>query len=223
MSPKRVSAGFRGRPMQGGGKRRQIQIRLSRGTRARAPTGNPGAGFFLERGAKPPRRIHDAGEARARTRDAGRATMDLRDKLIWIAVAALGAVAFGIVALTRGEPVNAAWLVTAAVCIYFIAYRFYALFIVRTALGVDPRRVDARPIATTTASITSRPTATSCSAIISRRSPARDRWSGRCSRRRWATCPAPCGFWRASCSPAPCRTWSCCSSRPGATPSRSAR
>ena len=67
--------------------------------------------------------------------------MDLRDKLIWIAVAALGAVAFGIVALTRGEPVNAAWLVTAAVCIYFIAFRFYALFIVRTALGVDPRRV----------------------------------------------------------------------------------
>jgi carbon starvation protein len=67
--------------------------------------------------------------------------MSLREKLIWIAVAVLGAVAFGVVALTRGEPVNAAWLVTAAVCIYFIAYRFYALFIVQTALGVDPKRV----------------------------------------------------------------------------------
>ncbi|RBP08606.1 carbon starvation protein [Roseiarcus fermentans] len=67
--------------------------------------------------------------------------MALREKLIWIAVAVLGAVAFGVVALTRGEPVNAAWLVTAAVCIYFIAYRFYALFIVTTALGADPKRV----------------------------------------------------------------------------------
>src|SRR5271165_5382056 len=67
--------------------------------------------------------------------------MELRDRLIWIAVAALGAVSFGIVALARGEPVNAAWLVAAAVCVYAIAYRFYALFIVRTALAVDPRRV----------------------------------------------------------------------------------
>jgi carbon starvation protein len=67
--------------------------------------------------------------------------MDLRERLIWIAVALLGAVAFGVVALTRGEPVNAAWLVTAAVCVYFVAYRFYALFIVSHALGVDSRRV----------------------------------------------------------------------------------
>ena len=67
--------------------------------------------------------------------------MDLREKLIWTAVAVLGAVAFGVVALTRGEAVNAAWLVTAAVCIYFIAFRFYALFIVSRALGVDPKRV----------------------------------------------------------------------------------
>ena len=50
--------------------------------------------------------------------------MELREKLTWIGVALLGAVAFAIVALTRGEPVNAAWLVTAAVCIYFIAYRY---------------------------------------------------------------------------------------------------
>ncbi len=67
--------------------------------------------------------------------------MELRDKVIWIAVALLGAVAFAVVALNRGEAVNAAWLVTAAVCIYFIAFRFYALFIVKRALGVDPKRV----------------------------------------------------------------------------------
>ena len=52
-------------------------------------------------------------------------------KLLWIAVALLGAVAFAIVALNQGEPVNAAWLVVAAVCIYFIAYRFYGLFVAR--------------------------------------------------------------------------------------------
>ena len=36
---------------------------------------------------------------------------------------------------------NAAWLVVAAVCIYFIAYRFYALFIVNRVFAVDPKRL----------------------------------------------------------------------------------
>ena len=61
-------------------------------------------------------------------------------KLLWAVVAILGAVALGIVALTRGEPVNAAWLVVASVCIYFIAYRFYALFIANKVFGVDIKR-----------------------------------------------------------------------------------
>ena len=62
------------------------------------------------------------------------------NKLLWSAVILLGTVALGIVALTRGEPVNAAWLVVAAVCVYFIAYRFYALFVANKVLGVDPTR-----------------------------------------------------------------------------------
>ena len=61
-------------------------------------------------------------------------------KLLWAAVAALGAVSFAIVALNRGEAVNAAWLVVAAVCVYFIAYRFYGLFVANRALGVDGAR-----------------------------------------------------------------------------------
>jgi carbon starvation protein len=61
-------------------------------------------------------------------------------KLIWTLIALLGAVAFGIVALNRGEAVNAAWLVIASVCIYFIAYRFYGLFVADRALGVDAAR-----------------------------------------------------------------------------------
>src|SRR5882757_5273191 len=64
----------------------------------------------------------------------------LQSKLLWAAVIALGALSFGIVALSRGEPVNAAWLVVAAVCIFLIAYRFYALFIVKRVLGTDPGR-----------------------------------------------------------------------------------
>src|ERR1700693_4496157 len=64
----------------------------------------------------------------------------LQSKLLWAAVIALGALSFGIVALSRGENVNAAWLVIAAVCIYFIAYRFYALFVAEKVLGVDPTR-----------------------------------------------------------------------------------
>ena len=62
-------------------------------------------------------------------------------KLLWVAVALLGAVSFAIVALNRGETVNAAWLVVAAVCIYFIAYRFYGLFVADRALGVDGGRI----------------------------------------------------------------------------------
>src|SRR6202171_4546944 len=64
----------------------------------------------------------------------------IQSKLLWAAVIALGALSFGIVALSRGESVNAAWLVIAAVCIYLVAYRFYALFIASKALGVDPAR-----------------------------------------------------------------------------------
>jgi carbon starvation protein len=66
--------------------------------------------------------------------------MSIPNRLLWLAVTLLGTVSLGIVALTRGEAVNAAWLVTAAVCIYFIAYRFYGLFIARTVFRVDPNR-----------------------------------------------------------------------------------
>src|SRR3984957_15772535 len=67
--------------------------------------------------------------------------LTLQAKGLWSAVAVLGAISFAVVALARGEPVNAAWLVVAAVCIYFISYRFYALFITRKVFGVDLKRV----------------------------------------------------------------------------------
>jgi len=61
-------------------------------------------------------------------------------KLLWGAIAVLGAVSLAIIALSRGEPVNAAWMVIAAVCVYFIAYRYYALFIANKVLGVNAGR-----------------------------------------------------------------------------------
>ncbi|WP_298427117.1 carbon starvation CstA family protein [Rhodoblastus sp.] len=60
--------------------------------------------------------------------------------LLWAAVAVLGAFSLGTVALHRGETINALWIVTAAVCVYLVAYRFYSLFIAQTALGLDDSR-----------------------------------------------------------------------------------
>ncbi|WP_419723072.1 carbon starvation CstA family protein [Sphingomonas panni] len=58
----------------------------------------------------------------------------------WAAVAIVGAVALGWIALMRGEPVNALWIVVASLCVYAIAYRFYGLFIASRVLRVDPSR-----------------------------------------------------------------------------------
>src|ERR671917_1924035 len=63
-----------------------------------------------------------------------------RSIVIWTAVAIVGAVAWGVIALVRGEQISAAWLISAAVASYAIAYRFYARFIVRRVLKVDDRR-----------------------------------------------------------------------------------
>ena len=66
--------------------------------------------------------------------------MTVAARLGWVAVAAAGAVSLGVVAFMRDEPVNALWLLTAAVCTYLIAYRFYARFIARAVLRLDPAR-----------------------------------------------------------------------------------
>src|SRR5439155_23666915 len=58
----------------------------------------------------------------------------------WTIVALLGALAFGVLALARGETISAAWLLTAAVCTYVIGYRFYSKFLANKVFGLDPRR-----------------------------------------------------------------------------------
>ncbi len=58
----------------------------------------------------------------------------------WALVSLLGAAAFGVLALARGETISAAWLLTAAVCTYVVAYRFYSKFLATKVFGLDPRR-----------------------------------------------------------------------------------
>jgi carbon starvation protein len=69
-----------------------------------------------------------------------KAMTDIRAKLAWTGIAILGALSLGIVALSRGETINAVWLVLAAVCSYLLAYRFYALFIADRVVRLDPTR-----------------------------------------------------------------------------------
>src|SRR6266446_5571113 len=61
--------------------------------------------------------------------------------LIWVAIAGLGAFALAGIALNRDEPVSAAWLVTAAICVYLISYRFYSKFIAEKVLQLDDTRM----------------------------------------------------------------------------------
>ena len=67
--------------------------------------------------------------------------LSITSKMVWILVAVLGAVSFGTLALSRGEHVNAVWLVLAAICIYSIAYRFYSLFIANKVFELNARRL----------------------------------------------------------------------------------
>ncbi|MHC8373878.1 carbon starvation CstA family protein [Pseudomonas sp. MDT1-85] len=60
--------------------------------------------------------------------------------LPWLLLAILGACALGVVALRRGEAINALWIVVAAVAIYLVAYRYYSLFIANNVMQLDPRR-----------------------------------------------------------------------------------
>ncbi|CAG7845472.1 Peptide transporter CstA [Pseudoclavibacter triregionum] len=58
----------------------------------------------------------------------------------WAAIALLGGVSWAILALHRGETINAIWFVFAAVCSYLIAYRFYSKYIERNVARPDDRR-----------------------------------------------------------------------------------
>ena len=60
--------------------------------------------------------------------------------LVWGLVGLVGAAAVGMVAVHRGEPINALWLVVAATCCYALGYRFYSKFIAAKILAIDSLR-----------------------------------------------------------------------------------
>lgn len=60
--------------------------------------------------------------------------------IIWALISILGAAALGLLALHRGESINSFWLLTAAVCSYAVAYRFYSRYMARKVFELDDNR-----------------------------------------------------------------------------------
>ena len=60
--------------------------------------------------------------------------------LFWLLIALAGAGAYAAVAFQRGEPLNSAYLLIAALCTYAIGYRFYSKWIATRVLVLDDRR-----------------------------------------------------------------------------------
>lgn len=64
----------------------------------------------------------------------------IKSIVIWGLISALGAASFGILALNRGESINSIWLITAAICVYAIGYRFYSKFMAKRVFELDDNR-----------------------------------------------------------------------------------
>ncbi len=58
----------------------------------------------------------------------------------WSAVALLGAVSVGVLAWSRGEHVNALWMVVASLCVFAISYRFHSAWLMAKVLTLDDLR-----------------------------------------------------------------------------------
>jgi len=60
--------------------------------------------------------------------------------LLWVGISVLGAFAYCTIALRRGEPINSAYLLIAAICTFVIGWRFYSKWIAARVLMLDERR-----------------------------------------------------------------------------------
>ncbi len=60
--------------------------------------------------------------------------------IVWIGVALAGGTAYAVIAVTRGEPLNAAWILTAALATYALGYRFYSKWIAAHILTLQELR-----------------------------------------------------------------------------------
>src|SRR5207302_10646171 len=66
--------------------------------------------------------------------------MKIGKVLIWLAIAAAGALSLATIAFHRSEPISAMWLVVAALCSYALGYRFYSKFVASKVLLLDDTR-----------------------------------------------------------------------------------
>jgi len=64
----------------------------------------------------------------------------VRKHAIWAAFALLAALSLAVLAFSRGESVNALWVIAAAVSVHLVSYRYYSLYIARYVMGLDARR-----------------------------------------------------------------------------------
>src|SRR5436309_106695 len=60
--------------------------------------------------------------------------------VIWLAIGLLGAWAYLVLGTLRGEPVNSAYLLIAALCSYAIGFRFYSKWVAARVLALNDRR-----------------------------------------------------------------------------------
>src|SRR5438067_929770 len=67
-------------------------------------------------------------------------TMSLWKKLVWIAVTLLGLGSIAILAMSRGEQINALWIVVAGLCAFAISYRFYSKWLASKVLLLNDER-----------------------------------------------------------------------------------
>src|SRR5471030_2475414 len=58
----------------------------------------------------------------------------------WSAVSGLGAASIATLAWSRGEPVNALWMVVATLCVFAIGYRFHSAWLMAEVLTLDETR-----------------------------------------------------------------------------------
>lgn len=60
--------------------------------------------------------------------------------LIWAAVVIIGTGSLGFIAFSRGEGINAIWVVVASVCVFAVAYRFHSAWLMAKVLTLDDLR-----------------------------------------------------------------------------------
>src|SRR5947209_8751013 len=58
----------------------------------------------------------------------------------WGGVVALGTVSIAVLAWSRGEPVNALWMIVAALCVFAVAYRFHSAWLMAKVFTLDEQR-----------------------------------------------------------------------------------